>query len=161
MNEVCESCDALIGLEDCTVKGMKAHVEKIQSELITEKNKLADALSVLKHERVSDQKKMLDLQRRLGFAMEEYEQDKTKLLKGDTLMGVNLNSEENTMRCKVDDIMTTLRDKIVASARDNTHDIETNKFINKISMNTSLRGSADSPKRDEGSYSKLDNRSKK
>ena len=98
------------------------------------------------------------MQRRLGFAMEEYEQDKSKLINSDTLMGVDLNSEENTMKCKVDDIMLALKDKILASARDNTQDADTNKFLNKISIATSSKYSVDSPnKRIEQSFSNKNN----
>ena len=90
--------------------------------------------------------------------MEEYEQDKSKLINSDTLMGVDLNSEENTMKCKVDDIMLALKDKILASARDNTQDADTNKFLNKISIATSSKYSVDSPnKRIEQSFSNKNN----
>ena len=126
---------------------LKKHVEAQHMEFRDEKAKLEDTLGLLKRERVNDQKRILDLQRRLGFAMEEYEQDKAKLIKGDTLMGVDLNYDENCMKCKVDDIMLTLKDKILASSRENMSDAETNKFINKISMSTSQKGSIDSPKK--------------
>ena len=152
MSEMCGDCDEYVEHEEKTIKQMRAHLVKAQGEMIEEKNKLSDSLVVLKRERVTDQKKIIDLQRRLGFAMDEYEQDKSKLIRGDTLMGVDLNSEENYMKCKVDDIMVSLKDKIIASSRCEIQDPETNKFLNKISITTSQRGSlADSPKRVDNS----------
>lgn len=148
---MCDSCDAVMERQDRIVKGVKETLLAVQNEASAETRKIADSIAALKHERIVDQKKILDLQRRLGFAMEEYEQDKTKLVGGDTLMGVDLNSEENNMKCKADDIMVTLKDRILAAAHDNVKDPETNRFINKISMSTSPKGSVESPKRFEAS----------
>ena len=137
----------IIANEENAAKKLKERFLKQRSELSEEKAKLSEILTYLKRERVNDQKKILDLQRRLGYAMDEYEQDKTKLIKGDSLMGVDLNSDENNMKSKVDDILVTLKDRIVATTKDHVEDAETNRFINRLSMTTSHKGSIDSPKK--------------
>ncbi len=147
LNPACDEYEEVLARHEALFRKLREYMESRESELQKEKVKVEDTMTVLKRERVNDQKKILDLQRRLGFAMEEYEQDKSKLIKGDTLMGVDLNYDENYMKCKVDDIMLNLKDKILASARENLNDAETNKFINRISMTTSQKGSVDSPKK--------------
>jgi len=149
INQSCDLYDETLQNYESALKCANVHLKAKCSELKEEKNKQQEIVVVLKKERVNDQKKILDLQRRLGFAMEEYEQDKSKLIKGDTLMGVDLNSDENYMKSKVDDIMTNLKDKILASSRIDLNDAETNKFINKISIANSPKRSVDTEKKFE------------
>ena len=126
-----QACDTLVGIEEETAKAAKAHLLKDQAELLAERKRLSDALAVLKQERISDQKKLLDLQRRLGYAMEQFEQDKTKMLDCDNLMGIDIKGEENMMKDRVDDIMGSLKDKMVASARENPSESNPSRLANK------------------------------
>ncbi len=118
VGEVWEACDAVVSAEEETAKAVKTHVANSQADLIAERKRLFEALDSLKQERIADQKKLVDLQRRLGYAMEQFEQDKTKLLECDNLMGIDIKGEENKMKDKVDDILGTLKDKLSLSARD-------------------------------------------
>lgn len=156
---MCESCDRQLEQQEAATKAVKEQLLSVRKETMGERSRVDNALVALKHERILDQKKILDLQRRLGFAMEEYEQDKTKLVSGDSLMGVDLNSEENRMKGRADDIMVALKDRIVAASKDNVAvqaDPETNRFINRISMSTSPKGSIESPRQPvESTFAKM------
>ena len=123
--------DILKSYENCLLK-VKEGILVRQTEISDERTQIKGTISALKKERVKDQKRILDLQRRLAYAMEELEQDKSKLLKGDLLMSVNLNSDENNVMDKVDEILSNLKDKIVATTKDNPNSDETSQLVNQI-----------------------------
>jgi len=140
----CDACELTIkNYEDCLVK-VQGHVEDIEAEYSEEKSKVKRIISSLKKERVNDQKRLLDLQRRLAYAVQEYEQDKSKLVRGDLLMSVNLNSDENNVMDKVDEILSNLKDKLVASGAQNSE--ETNQMVNQITSPRTRKRKASSHK---------------
>ena len=131
MSQLWEACDAVVSVEEETAKTVKAHIAATQADRLAEPKRLSEAIGLLKQERIADQKKLLDLQRRLGYAMEQFEKDKTKLLECDNLMGIDIKGEENLMKDKVDDILGTLKEKLSVSARDIPQEASVSRVPNK------------------------------
>lgn len=128
----CDECEAAIKSYEACLAKVQEYVEDQESEYSEERARVKQTISSLKKERVGDQKRLLDLQRRLAYAVQEYEQDKSKLVKGDLLMSVNLNSDENNIMDKVDEILSNLKDKLVAASGEGADGDETSQLVNQI-----------------------------
>ena len=109
---------------------MKEYISKENDKIREEETKLDEATEILKKDRLLDQKKILELERRIGYLKEEYNYDKGKLLVNSNVMGIDINAEETYARNKVDDIMGKLKEQLEISPN---KDLDNKKFINKYS----------------------------
>jgi hypothetical protein len=130
--------DAMIGNHEKAMKNITSYLDKTRAKLLEKQETLSNGISLLKQDRVQDQKKILDLQRRHGYAIEEFGQDKTKLLDAPNLWGIDLNNEEGMARSKIDDVMLKLKDKMGLSGE---VDQEGSKFIQKLSLSGAVGAS--------------------
>lgn len=132
------SSEALIGSHEKAMQNISGHLDNARSKLLERQETLSNGISLLKQDRVQDQKKILDLQRRHGYAIEEFGQDKTKLLEAPNLWGIDLNNEEGMARSKIDDMMLKLKDKMGLSGE---VDQEGSNFIQKLSLSGAVGAS--------------------
>ncbi len=81
--------ESVLELESREASICRNYVQLENENLGEEHRKINERLERLKRDRVGDQKKIRELERRLGFLKEEYNIDKTKLLLNSNVMVIH------------------------------------------------------------------------